>query len=256
VHRTLIAEPSCVPAHLPTARSISVLTSTVPAGRTQRVQHVPVGSNGSQTTVALDVLRSYGVTFLAFDCFGNVSEISGAAESQVGSTALRQIALASRSVAVRLLSGASLHCSTESDPHGIGFVAAGARITVHRLPAGDAKCAAIAIIAAVSAARPPSEDPVPGLTAREREVALLIAGGASAKVIAHALGVSVHTVSRHTERIYAKAGVGTRTQLALRLHGHSGRAGAGMGTTSYGADRDGASDCAQTMINNAATDGT
>jgi len=55
------------------------------------------------------------------------------------------------------------------------------------------------------------------LTNREREVAELLADGVSTRAIAHAFGSSVHTVRRRTERIYAKLGVVTRTQLVLSV---------------------------------------
>ncbi|MDQ2650043.1 MAG: LuxR C-terminal-related transcriptional regulator [Actinomycetota bacterium] len=49
-----------------------------------------------------------------------------------------------------------------------------------------------------------------GLTSREAEVLALIAGGASNKDIAAALGLSVKTVSRHIENIFTKLGVSSR----------------------------------------------
>lgn len=52
------------------------------------------------------------------------------------------------------------------------------------------------------------------LTDRERQVLRLIAGGASAKEIAAALGVSVATAQRHTANIYAKIGARGRVEAA------------------------------------------
>lgn len=52
-----------------------------------------------------------------------------------------------------------------------------------------------------------------GLTARELEVLVLIATGASAKQVAHALGIAVKTATTHIERIYAKCGVSTRSEV-------------------------------------------
>jgi DNA-binding NarL/FixJ family response regulator len=63
-----------------------------------------------------------------------------------------------------------------------------------------------------------------GLTARELEVARLIACGEPTKAIAATLGISVHTACRHTERIYAKLGVRSRTQLVLAFNRASGAA--------------------------------
>jgi DNA-binding CsgD family transcriptional regulator len=61
-----------------------------------------------------------------------------------------------------------------------------------------------------------------GLTPREREVARYIADGASAKEIASALGISVHTARHHTESIFAKLGVGTRVAVATMLRDRLG----------------------------------
>jgi DNA-binding CsgD family transcriptional regulator len=59
---------------------------------------------------------------------------------------------------------------------------------------------------------------LPELTRREAEVAALIALGASNAEIATALNVAPVTVKTHLTQIYAKFGVRSRTQLALRLN--------------------------------------
>lgn len=71
-------------------------------------------------------------------------------------------------------------------------------------------------------------DPIPlpacpwRLTAREAEVAALIARGWSGREIAGALGISLHTVRRHTERIFDKTGVRSRTRLIVLIGGGVG----------------------------------
>lgn len=52
-----------------------------------------------------------------------------------------------------------------------------------------------------------------GLTAREMEVLGLIATGASAKQVAHALGIALKTATTHIERIYTKCGVSSRSEV-------------------------------------------
>ena len=52
------------------------------------------------------------------------------------------------------------------------------------------------------------------LTEREREVAALIAQGATNRAIAEALVISERTVERHVANIFAKLDVGSRTQIA------------------------------------------
>ena len=53
-----------------------------------------------------------------------------------------------------------------------------------------------------------------GLTAREAEVALLLAEGRADKEIAEALFISPHTARRHTERVLHKMGVSSRAAVA------------------------------------------
>jgi DNA-binding CsgD family transcriptional regulator len=55
--------------------------------------------------------------------------------------------------------------------------------------------------------------PVEELTAREREIAALAAGGYSNRDIASRLVVSVRTVENHLQRVYRKLGVGNRREL-------------------------------------------
>jgi DNA-binding CsgD family transcriptional regulator len=55
------------------------------------------------------------------------------------------------------------------------------------------------------------------LTAREREVALLAAGGRSSREIADVLYLSTRTVETHLARVYRKLGISTRSELAAAL---------------------------------------
>jgi DNA-binding CsgD family transcriptional regulator len=57
------------------------------------------------------------------------------------------------------------------------------------------------------------------LTPRERQIAELAAEGLSSLTIGARLGIREGTVSVHLHRIYAKLGVASRVQLALRLRG-------------------------------------
>lgn len=61
-----------------------------------------------------------------------------------------------------------------------------------------------------------SADPTIALTDREREVAELIANGATNVEIAAALFVSVKTVERHVSNLLAKYDARNRTELAQR----------------------------------------
>jgi DNA-binding CsgD family transcriptional regulator len=55
------------------------------------------------------------------------------------------------------------------------------------------------------------------LTAREREVASLAAGGLSSDVIAQRLFVSVRTVDNHMQHVYQKLGIASRKELSAAL---------------------------------------
>jgi DNA-binding CsgD family transcriptional regulator len=52
------------------------------------------------------------------------------------------------------------------------------------------------------------------LTAREAEVARLVATGATNRQIAHALSIAPKTVASHVEHILAKLGATRRAQIA------------------------------------------
>jgi two-component system nitrate/nitrite response regulator NarP len=67
------------------------------------------------------------------------------------------------------------------------------------------------VIAHLGAALPAG----PPLTARENDVARLVAIGRRNKEIAHELGVSEGTVKMHLHNLYQKLGIGSRTELAI-----------------------------------------
>jgi DNA-binding CsgD family transcriptional regulator len=55
------------------------------------------------------------------------------------------------------------------------------------------------------------------LTARERDVAVLLSRGVSRAEVGRELGISPHTVTEFTRRIYRKLGVNNRARLAAKL---------------------------------------
>lgn len=57
------------------------------------------------------------------------------------------------------------------------------------------------------------------LTQREREIALLVAGGLSNKRVAARLAIAPGTVKAHLHRVFRKLGVNSRVQLVLELKG-------------------------------------
>jgi DNA-binding CsgD family transcriptional regulator len=75
-------------------------------------------------------------------------------------------------------------------------------------------------LASCEGARPPTMLVIPesaGLTPREREIALLAAGGASSREIAGRLVISVRTVDNHLQNAFRKLGVARRQDLSRVL---------------------------------------
>ena len=92
-----------------------------------------------------------------------------------------------------------------------------------RRPADAAALTATAVDrarAAGAAALMPAEPDTRPLTAREVEVAGLVAGGATNREIAAALFVSPKTVAAHVEHILTKLGAARRTEIAAWAAGH------------------------------------
>jgi LuxR family maltose regulon positive regulatory protein len=58
-----------------------------------------------------------------------------------------------------------------------------------------------------------------GLTARELEVAVLLAEGRSNVLIAQALQISTHTARHHTQRVLTKLGVHSRSEAGAKIRG-------------------------------------
>jgi non-specific serine/threonine protein kinase len=71
--------------------------------------------------------------------------------------------------------------------------------------------------AAAARAAPRQANLPGGLTAREHEIALLVADGLSNREIAHQLVISKRTVDAHIEHIFGKLGVSSRVQLTTWL---------------------------------------
>ncbi len=87
--------------------------------------------------------------------------------------------------------------------------------------AGRLDAGAVELVLGAVGQRPRRQPRPAGLTAREVEVLVLIATGASAKQVAYVLGIAPKTASTHIERIYMKSGVSNRsgaTRLAI-AHG-------------------------------------
>jgi DNA-binding CsgD family transcriptional regulator len=67
--------------------------------------------------------------------------------------------------------------------------------------------------------QPGVSSPTDVLTARELQIAVLIAQGIDSKAIGRRLGISSSTVGTHRTRVYSKLGVASRRALAARIAG-------------------------------------
>jgi DNA-binding CsgD family transcriptional regulator len=76
-----------------------------------------------------------------------------------------------------------------------------------------------------AAASDHDDQPCPPLTRRQAEVLRLVAGGATDKEVALALGISPRTVQKHLEHVYARLGVHRRTGAALLMRSSPGDRG-------------------------------
>jgi HD-GYP domain-containing protein (c-di-GMP phosphodiesterase class II) len=72
-----------------------------------------------------------------------------------------------------------------------------------------------AVLAAAGLRRSKRRSGPAGLTAREVEVLILVARGASTKQVARALGITAKTAGTHIERIYSKTGASSRSTATL-----------------------------------------
>jgi DNA-binding CsgD family transcriptional regulator len=88
---------------------------------------------------------------------------------------------------------------------------------VEQSPLGQTGCYIVIVTPPPGAPNPAALMTRFRLTAREAQVALLMARGDRNRVIASALGTSVHTVRRQAERVLSKLGVSTRAAIAGRI---------------------------------------
>jgi non-specific serine/threonine protein kinase len=92
--------------------------------------------------------------------------------------------------------------------------AAGADADTERLWSEGARLSIDDAIALAFGTKQPRPAGVSGLTAREAEVARLVADGLSNRAIGARLHLSVRTVESHVRHVLTKTGLANRTQLA------------------------------------------
>ena len=188
----------------------AVIARDVPVGRPHAIAPHLV-----QSPVAmLSVLAHLAVPFITFDASGRSTDVSAGARALLASS-LEKVSRFGATLVERLLAGSSRVATAE--PICATSPVGGWQLRAQLLPAGDRTRVAVLLILPMQAPVSSSDCGRWGLTRREAEVAELIASGSSTRDIAATLGISLHTVRRHTERIFAKVGVKTRTQLTVML---------------------------------------
>jgi HD-GYP domain-containing protein (c-di-GMP phosphodiesterase class II) len=118
----------------------------------------------------------------------------------------------------RVLAAADMYeAMLEGRPHRPARTRAEASAELRRA-ARDGELDGAAVDAVLAAAGHPTRkrpSAAAGLTAREVEVLVAAARGATTKAMAASLGIAPKTVGNHIERIYTKIGVSTRAEAAM-----------------------------------------
>jgi len=143
---------------------------------------------------------------------------SFATERLDGSGYHRALSGPSIPVAGRILAAADVFQAMReprSHRHSLSDRAAGDELRAEVRAGRLAADAVEAVLAAAGQRRGRRQTGPAGLTAREVEVLVLIARGASNRQVATALGIAPKTAGTHIERIYSKIGASTRSTAAL-----------------------------------------
>lgn len=169
-----------------------------------------------------------GTALLAFDPGGRSLHRNRAADALFAGGRRRDLLGEASEMAATLATGPNVQQGEEGAPT---HLAAGTReveeggeryrLSASLLPRGSFRREAIVLVQVerLTAALPTVEEirARTGLTPRQAEVALLIARDLTSAEIADRLGISVHTVRRHVERILPHLGVRSRKGIAARL---------------------------------------
>jgi HD-GYP domain-containing protein (c-di-GMP phosphodiesterase class II) len=150
---------------------------------------------------------------------GELGAVAAAAHERAdGSGYPRAVSTSSVPLLARYLEAADCYQAMTSDrPHRPALSGAAAALELHRMVrSGSLDGGAVDAVLAV-AGHPVRRSPSApaGLTPREGEVLVLAATGATTKAIASRLGIAPKTAGNHLERVYAKAGVGSRAEAAM-----------------------------------------
>jgi DNA-binding CsgD family transcriptional regulator len=173
----------------------------------------------TQSSGVLRELDAFGVPFIGFGESACVTMVSAAAKF------LLETFPHADEVLVQIGSAVTIELNGPDRLDGSGLFplvrelssAGFGRVAIRRCRHPDCSTRAVAVLSVGEALQ---NDITVALTPRERQVARLIAHGSQSKEVAHQLGISTHTVRRHTERVFEKLRVRNRASLASVMSGH------------------------------------
>ena len=194
---------------------------SAPAATVRYHEPTPEAALAPGRASTLQVLAACGVPFATFDARGACGGLSDAAAALIRGDGAGEATLRWAGSLAAAAGRAGAHSDlpwTGRSPNGRWWLRA------QLLPPGDPPRAVVVVF--LPATPEPDDaaagDPGWGLTPRESAVARLLAAGKPSKAIAAALGISTHTARRHTERVFAKLGVRSRTEAMLALSAWAG----------------------------------
>ena len=179
---------------------------------------------------ALRTLDDFGVAYLMIARGDGAVRLSGAAKTLLAGAAGERVLAQAERLARARLEGRNDSGASPGTLVAVPSCDGSLCLTARELASARHPVAVVVTLQPTASAT--AEAPVPGLTAREAQVARLIGEGHGTKQIAHVLGISPHTARHHTERVFVKLGVRSRVAVALLLRGR-------MGASSHGAREEG-----------------
>lgn len=174
-----------------------------------------------RTSDSVWMLEHFGIPWACYDARGDLLAVSQSICWLFGDSAPEALEHATKLVARLLALDAGN--ATSLIEHRVAVPGTDGRTVLQAryLPSSDgAERAAVVFLAAPSEGQTSSTQSW-GLSRREAEVASEISAGRSTKAIAFRLGISPHTVRRHTERVFAKLGVSSRSHIVAMFAAHS-----------------------------------
>lgn len=189
----------------------------------------------------VELLEAAGVAFALYDASGRRVRSTAAYEEAAADRSLDAVLEAARRTAVtnaRLAAGRAAGRAAEGaegdaigprerPTHHVPGAGEGGtrRVVVSTIPNGRLGAVGAVVVERGPDGGGPSDAALRGrygLSARELQVARLVADGRTTPQVAQALGISPHTARHHTERLFGKLGVRSRHAVRAIVRGEPG----------------------------------